>query len=192
MKIDVYPEYKVTNILFSGGMDSTILLYLLAKEIHQNNYDIKIICHAFGNNSCKENLKSITNYVQSRFNVKILLIIYRHKYWIRDMVKQILDLYGATVYSGCNKVVEDKFIPTKYIPHDTPPIRGPAYNDFHIRPFIDMNKIEIMDIYLKENLLELLKLTHSCGIHSDTPCGECYFCMERSWAATSLNVKDIT
>jgi len=192
MNIDVYPEYKVTNILFSGGMDSTILLYLLAKEIHQNNYDIKIICHTFGTSAYKKNLKSIINYVQDKFNIKITLFIYRQNYWIRDIVKQILDIYGGVVYSGCNKVVIGEFIPTKYIQYDTPPVRGDAYNDFHKRPFIDMDKVQLMNIYLEEKLLDLLNLTHSCGTPSETHCGECYFCMERIWAANSLNIKDIT
>jgi hypothetical protein len=192
MKIDVYPEYKVANILFSGGMDSTILLYLLAKEIHQNNYDIKINCSAFGNSANRKNLKFIINYIQNRFNVKILLFINKQQYWIRDIVKEILDIYGGVVYSGCNKVVEGNFTPTKYIQYDTPPVRGPAYNEYHIRPFIDMDKIELMNIYVQENVLDLLKMTHSCGIPSDTHCGECYFCMERIWAANSLNIKDIT
>jgi hypothetical protein len=186
------PDDKKINLLFSGGMDSTILLYLITKYLCKNNVNTKIICHAFGNSAYKKNLKPIINYIQNKFNIKILLIIYRQNYWIRDIVKQILDIYGGVVYSGCNKVVEDNFTPTKYIQYDTPPVRGPAYNGFHIRPFIDMNKIELMDIYIKEDILDLLKMTHSCGIPSDTPCGECYFCMERLWAATSLNIKDIT
>jgi 7-cyano-7-deazaguanine synthase in queuosine biosynthesis len=191
MNIDVYPEYKVTNILFSGGMDSTILLYLLAKKIHQNNYDIKIICNAFGSSRTKKNLIPIIDYIKNKFSINIQLVKIRKLQLIRDIVKNILDLYGGVVYSGCNKVITDKFTPTKYIPNDTPPVRGPAYNDFHLRPFINMDKVELMNIYIQEDILDLLKITHSCGTMAETHCGECYFCMERIWAANSLNIKDI-
>jgi 7-cyano-7-deazaguanine synthase in queuosine biosynthesis len=194
MKIDVYPEYKVTNLLFSGGMDSTILLYLLAKEIHQNNYDIKIICVAFNSSTNKKNLIPIINYIKNKFSVNIKLVKIKKLKWIREIVKNILDLYGGVVYSGCNKVITDKFTPTQYIPYDTPPVRGEAYNEFHLRPFINIDKVELMNIYIEEDILDLLKITHSCGIIQNTNephCGECYFCMERIWAANSLNIKDI-
>jgi len=191
MKIAVYPEYKVTNILFSGGMDSTILLYLLAKEIRQNNHDIKIICNAFGSSINKKNLLPIINYVRDKFSVDVQLIKIRKMQLIRDIVKSIFEVYRGVVYSGCNKVITDKFTPTKYIPNDTPPVRGPAYNEFHLRPFIDMDKVELMNIYIEEDILDLLKITHSCGTMSESHCGECYFCMERMWAANSLGIKDI-
>jgi 7-cyano-7-deazaguanine synthase in queuosine biosynthesis len=191
MKIDVYPEYKVTNILFSGGMDSTILLYLLAKEIHQNNHDIKIICNAFGSSRTKKNLIPIIEYIENKFSVDVQLIKIRKTQLIRNIVKNLLDIYDGIVYSGCNKVITDKFTPTKYIPNDTPPVRGPAYNEFHLRPFIDMDKVELMNIYIEESILDLLKITHSCGTMPNGHCGECYFCMERIWAANSLGIKDI-
>ena len=191
MKIDVFPEYKVTNILFSGGMDSTILLYLLAKEMHQNNYDIKIICNAFGSSRTKKNLIPIIHYIKNKFPVDIQLVKIKKLNWIRDVVKNLLDVYGGVVYSGCNKVITDEFTPTKYIPHDTPPVRGSAYNEFHLRPFINMDKVELMDIYIQEDILDLLKMTHSCGTLPEDHCRECYFCMERIWAANNLGIKDI-
>jgi len=191
MKVDVYPEYKVTNILFSGGMDSTILLYLLAKKIHQNNYDIKIICNSFGSSINKKNLIPIIDYIKNKFSIDIKLVKIKKLNWIRDVVKNLLDTYGGVVYSGCNKVITDKFTPTKYIPHDTPPVRGSAYNEFHLRPFINMDKVELMNIYIEEDILDLLEITHSCGILSEEHCRECYFCMERIWAANNLGIKDI-
>jgi 7-cyano-7-deazaguanine synthase in queuosine biosynthesis len=191
MKIDVYPEYKITNLLFSGGMDSTILLYLLAKEIHQNNYDIKISCVAFGASTNRKNLSIIIDYIKNKFLVDIKLTKIKRKQWIRDIVKSLLDTYEGVIYSGCNKVIIDKFTPTKYIPNDTPPVRGDPYNEFHLRPFINMDKVELMNIYIEEDILDLLKITHSCGTMVEEHCGECYFCMERIWAANSLNIKDI-
>jgi 7-cyano-7-deazaguanine synthase in queuosine biosynthesis len=191
MKIDVYPEYKITNVLFSGGMDSTILLYLLAKQIHQHGYDIKIVCCTFTSSINKKNLIPIIEYINNKFSVDIKLVKIKKLQWIRDIVKNLLEIYDGVVYSGCNKVITDKFTPTKYIPNDTPPVRGPAYNERHLRPFINMDKVELMSIYIEEDILDLLKLTHSCGTKTHVHCGECYFCMERIWAANSLNIRDI-
>jgi 7-cyano-7-deazaguanine synthase in queuosine biosynthesis len=79
-----------------------------------------------------------------------------------------------------------------YIKGDTPPVRGKAHGEYHLRPFIELDKTQIMNIYIKENILDLLELTNSCGalINGKTQCGGCYFCMERSWAAKNLNLID--
>jgi len=122
-------------------------------------------------------------------NYEYTQILLRKRYLIREVVENILITSGGYVYSGCNKVLTDEFTPTVYIKGDTPPFRGPPFNDHHIRPFIDMDKKEIMELYVNENVLDLLKLTISCGISSE-PCGGCYFCMERKWAAALLGIND--
>lgn len=109
--------------------------------------------------------------------------------YIRDAVERILSVYPGVVMTGCNKVVTH-FTPTVYIPGDTPPVRGPALNEYHLRPFIDIDKVEILQMYVQENILDLLKLTRSCGRPGLDRCGGCYFCMEREWATSMLNICD--
>ncbi len=115
---------------------------------------------------------------------------FKEKTFIRPTVEKILGVRGGVVYTGCNKVVTEHFTPIVYIPNDTPPVRGPALNQFHIRPFIDWDKIQILSVYQDRDILDLLYMTRSCGAASGI-CDGCYFCMERAWAAQSLDIPDV-
>lgn len=191
MQIEIPSDCEKINILFSGGMDSSILLYLLLKQIETSKKDITVTCYSFGESSERKSVQDVLTYMRDRFLTTINVKKRGTKYKIRELVELILSTEGGYVFSGCNKVVEDKFTPTVYIPNDTPPWRGPSFNENHIRPFIDIDKIEILKIYIQENILDLLPLTNSCGIQGKTKCGGCYFCMERQWAMDSLYISDL-
>jgi len=173
---------KKIHVLFSGGVDSTLLLYLLLLEKQKHN-DLEIKCHGLQmhKNSIKANrCKSILNVLEQKFNTKIYFNTFNKKFIIRDFVKLLLSVEEGCVFSGCNKVL-DFIQPVNYIEGDTPPVRGNPFNEFHIRPFIDMDKAQIISYYIHYDILELLNLTHSCGFSMEIPCGNCYFCLERIW-----------
>lgn len=178
---------KIT-VLVSGGIDSTILLYLLAKEISEQQRDVQINVVSF--RSIVENpqrIQDIIKYVEKKWSLTIPYDKSAPSGFIRDVVSSVLLVYKTDyVYTGCNLVVTDKFTPTKYILNDTPPVRGDALNERHIRPFISYDKIKIVQFYLENNLLDLLKMTHSCGLERNEECGECYFCTEKIWATKTL------
>jgi hypothetical protein len=110
------------------------------------------------------------------------------KYFIRRAVENILSISpDGYVFTGCNLVITDEFTPTRYLDGDTPPVRGPEYSDRHLRPFINFSKDILIKEYEYRNILDLFKLTVSCGI-SDIPCEECYFCMERQWGLKTAGV----
>jgi hypothetical protein len=192
MKIDIPTDCTKIHILLSGGMDSAILLYLLSKENILSGRNLPIKCYTMSPNKSL----LVTNRVLKWFNDRDIFVKHqrfgKRGYIIKFVVDTILLLERGYVYTGCNKVLVDEFTPTVYIEGDTPPARGSAHSEYHIRPFIDMDKSQIMDIYIKENILDLLKLTNSCGalIGGKTQCGGCYFCMERAWAAKKLNLTD--
>ena len=193
MTIKIQSDCEKINVLFSGGMDSSILLFLLQKQLYEENRTIPILSYTMPTADAVNNVKRVQEWFTMKginFSNKKL---YKN-YNIRELVENILLTEGGYVYSGCNKVLTDEFTPTIYIKNDTPPFRGPPYNDKHIRPFIDMDKKEIMQLYVTENVLDLLKLTRSCGIKNKDgveKCGGCYFCMERQWAANLLNINDV-
>lgn len=70
--------------------------------------------------------------------------------------------------------------------------QGQELNQFHnnlYRPFINVDKRFVADVYRKHNLLEtLFPLTKSCiGTAEKTnnhtqECGECFWCYEKNWA----------
>jgi 7-cyano-7-deazaguanine synthase in queuosine biosynthesis len=182
MKIEIPSDCRKAHVLFSGGVDSTLILYSLLLQ-YANDPEFQIICH--GLNMSRQDIKfqrcvDILNVLEHKFNRQILFTPFIKLYILRDFVKMILSVDKGYVFSGCNKVLEF-LTPTNYIPHDTPPVRGEPFNEFHIRPFINMDKKEIISYYIKYNILELLNMTYSCGYDSRVACKNCYFCLERRW-----------
>lgn len=180
---------KKIHVLFSGGADSTLLLYLLLLE-KQRYKDLEIKCHGLNmhKSSIKLNrCKNILTVLEQKFHTVIDFNTFNKKFILRDFVKLLLSVDEGCVFSGCNKVL-DFIEPNNYIEGDTPPVRGNPFNELHIRPFIEMDKSEIISYYIKYDILDLLKMTYSCGFSLEVPCGNCYFCLERSWGLQKCGV----
>lgn len=192
MKIEIPSDCEKIHVLFSGGADSTLLLYYLLREI-QRNPDIQVACYGLNMQSSGivyDRCKKILNVLEKEFNSQIFFRTFNKKFILRNFVELLLSVEPGYVFSGCNKVL-DFLKPSNYIPGDTPPFRGEPFNEFHIRPFIDMDKSEIISYYIKYDIVNLLNMTYSCGFNLKTPCKNCYFCLEREWALKmcELNVE---
>jgi 7-cyano-7-deazaguanine synthase in queuosine biosynthesis len=187
MQIYIPNNCPQINVLFSGGVDSSLLLYLLTRQ-NKNNIPI----HVFGmlKQKRERHFYIVLSWLETHLNTEYNKQLTTRFFFIRDFVKNTLDISpdNSVTYSACNKVVTGIFTPTRYIPGDTPPVRGPAFNERHIRPFIDISKIEICQVYKQFTLQPLFNLTHSCGIDIENHCGECYFCMERAWGVQESNL----
>lgn len=188
MKLDIPENSKYINVLISGGADSTILAYLAATQTDKPI----ILCTLNPPPDVYQNvIVPILNYLQKCFGDRFKIEnIRRQNLFIREAAEYILSVYPGVILTGCNKVVTH-FTPTVFIRGDTPPVRGDVTSENHKRPFIDMDKVEIIRIYQENNLLDLLSLTKSCGLPDLKRCGGCYFCMERAWAMSVLGINDI-
>lgn len=174
------PESGALSILCSGGMDSTLIALYLAINVPER----KPVAFTFGNEKMKEPLRHIFDWIYQKTGYQYPITYFREKTFIRPTVEKILGVRGGVVFTGCNLVVPDQFQPTVFIPGDTPPVRGPALNDQHLRPFIEWTKKDIVTMYRHLGAEDLIPLTRSCGESftewSDV-CGGCYFCLERAW-----------
>lgn len=192
MQITIPKDCEKINVLMTGGVDSTLVLFLLLKELQDSGRSIPV--HTYNFLCTHQNLQvasrasvsNVLHWLQNRFPISIHHKDVNRKRWIRNMAEDVLITEGGYVYSGCNLVVENQFTPTVWIENDTPPVRGDAFNEYHIRPLINIDKIDILRIYKQHNIMDLFELTHSCGV-SPVPCGGCYFCMERQWALDNID-----
>ena len=65
-------------------------------------------------------------------------------------------------------------------------LQGELHEFGEIRPFFNLDKRQIAELYKQHNLLDtLFPLTVSC-ITEITHCGECWFCKERIWGFGKL------
>jgi len=199
MKIEIPHDAKKIGVLCSGGVDSTLLLYLLVKQNLEQNLNLEIQAFTMHlKNTDKYNVtKSALSWIENHFGVSLYFsnVGKEIKRLIRNAVSDIILVMNTDyVYTGCNKVIwdENEFVITKVLPNDTPPVRGNPLNDKHLRPFIDIDKIEITKVYFDNDIMDLFRLTRSCGYQDGyiNPCGGCYFCMERKWALEKLNLKE--
>jgi len=190
MNIEIPEDCKIAHLLFSGGADSTLLLYLLAKEqIQRKNFVVKCYSMNMGKKTLKyTRCKNIITEIENLFDINIYHYATPRNYLIRDFVGHILAVEDGYVFTGCNKVL-DFLEPINHIENDTPPVRGPALNDKHLRPFIDMDKSLIIRAYAELNIEHLLDKSYSCGFSHVEPCGACYFCLEKEWGSiNSINI----
>jgi hypothetical protein len=189
MRVSIPEGCTTAYVLWSGGVDSTLLLYLLLKEKKVTNSPVDIRTFSFFGRY--PYVAPLIPEIEKLFtDVKIPHYNANKRFFIREAVKFILDMEPeAYVFSGCNMVV-DAFTPERYIPGDTPPVRGEPYNEHHIRPFINKDKIEIYQMVYEEGLENIIALTSSCGAPiNGAECGKCYFCMEKQWGRHNANVQ---
>ena len=162
MKIHIPEDCTQINVLVSGGVDSTILLFLLLQE-NAGRVPVKTFTFAPRNNLLGDvslnTIAKILPWLEARFQTNIPHMVIKRTSYIRRAVEDISLIEDGYVYTGCNKVMYNEFTPTIYIPNDTPPVRGDAFGIIQLRPFINRDKIEIMHEFVMHDIIELLYLT---------------------------------
>ncbi|SVB03881.1 uncharacterized protein METZ01_LOCUS156735 [marine metagenome] len=177
---------KNIAILFSGGVESTLLYYLtLNQSLPETNIKLFIVDRY--NNPIKRafdlynKLKVLWN--DTRTSLSILSIpdfILPHK--------KLNQEYDCVIL-GLNKYPDDESIRPKFKENTFTDTNIKKLNKFanFILPFIDIQKDQTIQIYYNHGIEEILPMTHSCGSSELKPCGMCFNCKERIWAYNKLN-----
>lgn len=173
-------SYDDIAIMFSGGADSVLLLYLLLLEnrVHQK----KLSCYIIDRyNKPLEKAKIVFDKIKrlSNANIELLTLTIPAVPNFSEVTAgyRILSQRHRIIMSGTNKYPRETSIRPNHVFkffQDTEQFK---------MPFKELEKFHIIDAYYKLGIEELLPYTHSCGLNLSKPCiTECYNCRERAWA----------
>ena len=195
--IDVPLEYKNIGLKISGGADSAIVAYMLAKYIHESRRDLTIIPITVdfkGKAFQSIFAKKVLNFIKENFDVKI------GKHQIRihdndnstpnnDMYKKTQDNLMSMLYNS--KIIDCHFVgitanPPKDVmesfntqgPYDdrSPGQGHPIRQNKVWKPLINIDKKGVKELYETLGVLDtLFPITRSCERRTDDfsqHCGE--------------------
>lgn len=188
------PEGNDKKILYalSGGADSAILLYILAKLNKQNGTNHEFIPFTIprpdGGANYSPGIVHAINELLG-INIPAPMVVgdgnLPHQVVVKSAIVDLLNTGKYDIlYLAENKIPDEPvegLIPT----------RAPENNYKRVTmPFWSITKDYTIDLYYMENVVELLTLSHSCTEQTVGRCGKCFQCNERKWAFTSLMRSD--
>lgn len=212
MKAFDFEKCKKIGLRLSGGADSAILLYLICKNIREQNLSIDYIQPVtfIGDNDLHAGYYATGVFeviAELFYDIEIrnpLLIkwpdnLNEHQEVMNHFFDEYLSLIDI-LFDGMN-FPPPLEVTNNFSDKDNGPEHGRADRMNMIErtildngiifklPFAKMDKKGIHDLYVEYNLLEtLFPLTRSC-INQNFPhshCGECWWCEERLWAFGKL------
>ena len=180
------------HVLVSGGADSALLLYLLAKQ----NPTATIRCHSY---KYMAQVLPVVQWVYTHTNKALPVTQWGgdRNVFVRIAAQTVLleDPTGY-VFTGCNAILETvntemirELLGVENILRKIP-TRGPVETARHLRPFLELTKQDILQEFINEDILDLLAITRSCNTGPRGRCNRCYFCRERAWAVKCLGIAD--
>lgn len=211
MKLDIPEKYQSIGVLYSGGIDSSLLLYLVGKQ-----YPTRKIM-AFTSNR-----KNVTDFIQISSSRNIYRKI--SSLLPKDALNYHIIHDGMDTTHGCEEAVQDfsnmvdvwidggNLVPPKNTmvmncrremvdiheasgmparKHPSKEIWWKEHDAVYYMPLRNMTKREVINVYHDLGIYEkILPLTRSCAKkyhafddldHYTPECGECFFCLERKW-----------
>lgn len=184
--INVNTDIKNPAILFSGGVDSTLVYLLYAKQ--KMNIPLYIIDRH--NNPivrAKSLHDKIFKFYGYKFPLNVMTIPEMESYkQMKYISYELLKTYDTIIYS-VNKYPDDEEIRPKYAQSmvDVKRLRQETFLEI---PLIEYDKSQIIQSYYDNDWQDILEFTHSCGNNSEVPCGNCFNCKERIWAYKKLSI----
>lgn len=198
---------KTLALSMSGGADSTILCYILAKTSQKRNLQITIQPYNGYDMWAPMDSKGVVKiikYIQSKFpNVDIQWPISTvfdtngdfapndKNMYITPLIEKlvahnVVDLVMNGISMGPPLEVQQTF---KDWDNKINVRRLPGYHLWneverakdHLSPLKHIDKRFIVQCYKEFDIEDLLEITNSC-IYPQGNCGECWWCQERNWA----------
>jgi hypothetical protein len=187
------PYNKHIGVMFSGGADSSMLLFLL----HHNNITEEKNCRIVPYTVSRRtgtamHVASVVNYLKNYFKTDIPAPVFVgdpnvvHNLFVPYAISDALNIHKVDMlFVGCTKN-PNEVLDTKFIAPDRPKSRNPKIQ----QPFLEFDKRHVVELCFEYNQQELMALTHSCSIKISGRCNYCFFCKERAWAFSKLGLID--
>lgn len=171
-------------LLYSGGVDSTLLFYLISKEIvtHYPEKTLSLyIIDRYNKPVIKANevFKRIIKKTNLQVNLQQLSIPPVSQQHEISIASKIIAMHHSVVVCGFNKYPSDEAIRPNH------PVSVKDSNKVKF-PFAHLEKDKIVQEFFNLGIDDILPFTHSCGLNNLTPCGACFNCRERIWAYTLI------
>lgn len=173
------------GIMLSGGMDSALLLYLMASYMNIDITPFTVIKKDRPDLYVNKIIDWVNNKTGRTIDHSKLIGDPQvpHSKIINTAIEEIDNEYDILYFAGNS-------YPVDVLPNG--PARAKRLDPRHVQPFFYCYKTDIVQAYIDFNLMELLPLTHTCTERSVGRCNRCWQCKERIWAFSQLEISDTT
>lgn len=168
-------DMQCATAIASGGIDSTLLLYLLLE-----NGVIPEVIFMKNANSKLEALYDCVEWLNKKFFVSLDVKLHERTtegHYLRPEIQSIASSVQY-LYTGVTALPE---IDIGGLPPNRPKLNK-TVNGNTIMPFVMLDKRAVVQLYKDLALEELFSKTYSCAVRTDEPCGTCFQCYEKDWA----------
>lgn len=179
---------KRIGVMVSGGLDSTLLLYLVASYFPKFGKTLVAFTVPRTDDSIVH-AERVVKWVEDTFNMQIE----------RQEVGDPTLFHSRQVNSGVEQAVDmaeivllgDTWLPTVKLKGSTPiryENKHPKVNQIYLK--LKFNKIDTVSIANELGLHSVFTLSHTCTQSKDIRCSNCWQCSERAWAFEQLELTD--
>ena len=179
-------EHRV-GIFLSGGMDSALLLYLVAQKTPSCIQPFTVPKHDGAATYVQPIIDWVVNKTNSCIHSPVVLgnPDLPHEMILGDAINRVVrHNLCDSFYIGDNSYPEDE------LPGG--PKRVQMKSERAIYPFFHLTKIDILKLYMEHDVMDLLPLTHTCTERAIGRCRQCWQCRERAWAFRKCGIQDLT
>jgi hypothetical protein len=180
------------GIMLSGGLDSTVLLYLMLERCPTASIQPFYIAKHDGSFAY---IDGIIEYINMLFNIRMPTPIkvgspdISHSQINQVGIRHVLFKYPKIekLYIGINQNPPQPWGDPKW----QFPNRPTSNNSPRLEmPFLQLYKTHIVDLVDQFKIQALADLTHTCTEQVTGRCLKCFQCNERMWAYETLGLKD--
>lgn len=200
----ILEKYHSIGVMVSGGLDSTLLAYLLHDIKNKTNKTNQI--HFFvvpRPDDSTIHAERIVNYLDSHFNMKSVINIVgsgdvHHSKQLTSGLKEVIEKYDCDIFLTATTTNPPEKLPGyaygQFKDSDGTVYDGPSrVKSWHPKVFDifwDYNKKDTVKLIKDLNLTELMNITHTCTGSKLLRCSKCWQCCERAWGFSQNNFED--